>query len=267
MNKLINTQNGGFDFKSDDLRWMQNSFIEAIKGLASPFQTSNTELVILSGCEETSTGAPNFDTIVTSGFVLYNGEIYYHASQIMSIPNTQFWYWNFQTYYDPNGLKVFKDQQAHDAYQVNRIILTESFSPQNTLQAFTSTKTIHQKIKDSIINLKSTWINLPTQYPGTIESEKTKYMKDIDGFVHLKGFYQIDIWFNSINLDTLPIGYRPINIIEFPYLMYNPSGVQKRTTIYIHPNGDIIYQGDDPTGPTVDGFIINLQLIPPFRTV
>ena len=108
---------------------------------------------------------------------------------------------------------------------------------------------------------------MPTQYPGTAESLKTKYMKDIDGFVHLKGFYQFDLWFNSMTLDTLPVGFRPPTVIEIPYLMYNPSGVQKRTTIYIQPTGEITYQGDNPTDPLVqEGFSINLQLIPPFRT-
>ncbi len=267
MNKLINTQNGGFDFKSDDLRWMQSSFIEALKGLASPFQTSNTELVILSGCEESSTGAPNFDTIVTSGFILCNGEIYYHASQIMSTPNPQFWYWTFQTTYDTSGLKVFKDQQSHDTYEVNRVILVESFSPQITLQAYTSTKTIFHKIKDSLaIIQKPDWITLTNQYPQGLPAWTNKCMKDLDGFVHLKGYFIADVWFNSMVINTLPSGYRPQYDFDIPYILYNQAGVLKQTTITIKSDGQIIYTGQDPSTIGIDpAFTINLQLLPPFR--
>lgn len=266
MNKLINTQNGGFDFKSDDLRWMQNSFIEAIKGLASPYQTSNTELVILSGCEITSSGAPNFDTILTSGFLLYNGEIYYHASQTMSTPNPQFWYWTFQTTYDPSGLKVFKDQQSHDTYQVNRVTLIESFSPQITLQAFTSTKTIFHKIKDNLASIqKPDWITLPSQYPQGLAALTMKCMKDLDGFVHLKGYFVADAWFDNLDINTLPIGYRPQFDFEIPYTLFNSNGVLKRTIITIKSDGQIKYVGDDPSTLEYPGVIINLQLLPPFR--
>lgn len=268
MNKLINTQNGGFDFKSDDLRWMQNSFIEAIKGLASPYQTSNTELVILSGCEITSSGAPNFDTILTSGFLLYNGEIYYHASQTMSTPNPQFWYWTFQTTYDPSGLKVFKDQQSHDTYQVNRVTLIESFSPQITLQAFTSTKTIFHKIKDNLASIqKPDWITLPSQViGGSLPAWTMKCMKDLDGFVHLTGYFIADSWYNQMVINTLPSGYRPPYDFDIPYILYNQSGVLKPTTITIKTDGQIIYTGQDPSTIGIDpAFTINLQLLPPFR--
>lgn len=275
MNKLINTQNGGFDFKSDDLRWMQNSFIEALKGLASPYQTSNTELVILSGCEESSTGSPNFNPIVTSGFILYNGEIYYHDSQTMPTSNPQFWYWTFQNTYDPSGLKVFKNQQSYDTYQVNRVTLIESFSPQITLQSFTSTKSIFYKIKENLaFNQKTNWINFDNQYSDPFNiiispMLTMKYMKDIDGFVHLTGYFVSELYFPEIEINTLPVSYRPPFDIEVPYLLYNSQGTLIKTIIKILNTGKIIYSGNNPLNTNFafeESFRINFQLIPPFRT-
>jgi hypothetical protein len=273
MNRLKNTANGGFDLKSDDLRWMQDATLQAFKGIVSPFLSSTNEVVILSGCDFISSGAPDFDTNISEGFVIYNGEVYYHPQiNAIGIPSPQFYYWSFETLYDPAGLKTFKDPNilgTNDTYEIRIAKLILSIAPLQGHQSYISTKTIHEKIRGSISNIKIPWINLPTQYPGTSDENKTKYMKDIDGFVHLKGFYQIDLWFSSIALDTLPVGYRPIDVIEFPYLMYTASGVQKKTSIYINPNGLIVYEGDNPyeSLQIQEGFSINFGLIPPFRTV
>ena len=71
MNKLITTDLGGFPFTLDRLRWLDDAYRDAWKGLFSAFGITLPTSFKLSGCAVTINGN---DYSTTAGYICLNGE-------------------------------------------------------------------------------------------------------------------------------------------------------------------------------------------------
>lgn len=132
MNKLITTDTGGYPFVLDDLRFMDESYREGIKGLF--YNLINP-------------------TLANDGFLIDNELVYINASNSWTFPET-FCYLNGEIYLIPEtvltsssvsgkvyvleenitysgtapGLKTFQDAGTHETYQIRKAKLTQKLT-------------------------------------------------------------------------------------------------------------------------------------------
>jgi hypothetical protein len=123
MNKLITTNNGGMPFELDDLRFQDEGYREAFKGLLSALGgKALNDGYILSGVVATDTGS-NFTT--TEGWVAFNGEIWYIPGKTLPYLATGFKYvFEEDNTFDATGNESFEDGSVNDTYQIRRAKLT-----------------------------------------------------------------------------------------------------------------------------------------------
>ncbi len=181
--KTLDTYNklGGWDFKWDDIEWLQDSFIEVISGLGSTVGNC-----ILSGCELT-----NNDTEYNSGFIYYNGKVIFLDSGNITTegtPTDPTFYFKIVTTYAPEGSRTTQPGSSIEIYKVVRaiVVIAESGLAGNYVE-FDSLKgfqtIINEKVTPYLIDKKE-WNNAPTNllngWAGTISARK-----DVLGNVHL----------------------------------------------------------------------------------
>lgn len=75
LDQLGNEKTGGFGFRWDDLNFMQEGTLEAIKAVMAPVGNC-----ILTGCVTTVLGS-NTGFSVTEGYIFYEGEVYHVPAQ------------------------------------------------------------------------------------------------------------------------------------------------------------------------------------------
>lgn len=117
MNKLKTTQNGGFPFVLDDLKWMDDSYREGIAGILSAFELNPNDTIILSGCVKTSSGTT---VTVTEGFLFLNREILYFPGGNLTLNHPASVYFDLDVAYDSSGNKLFEDATTNQTYEVRR---------------------------------------------------------------------------------------------------------------------------------------------------
>lgn len=114
MNKLLFSE-GGQPLYLDDLDFLQNSFADSVKGLASPFGN-----VILSGCVISSS---DNKTSWTDGYLVIDGEIYKVDAGNISNPAPVTIYWKVVR--TNEQLEVFENNSEKHVYQLGKAILVE----------------------------------------------------------------------------------------------------------------------------------------------
>lgn len=253
MNKLITTPNGGFPLRSNDFRFIDESVRDAFKGIVSMLYSGsvmNNEAVILSGCSKVFDGS--FWT-VNAGYLSIGGEICYYpgATGLILFP---FSFWDIDIEYDVAGDKILKNGDPHQAYQTRlaQIRFTGITLPlgyTSVYSAQTATQKLQQKLEASCV-----WASLPdASYEDTFAAGSPKYLKDVSGFVHLKG-----VWYSSGPgpgdlLGRLPSGFRPAEDMQFSIW----NGAAQRQII-IKSDGDINFVGAETQ-------TVRLYELPPFK--
>lgn len=119
MDKLDLTKLGGDPISLDDLEFLQNSFIEAITGLASVIQNGTTDPVIISGLKGIISGS---DVIFSDGFIVNNKEIYF--VQGGTFPLATPLSINVSQTFDAGGDQVFEDLLTKQTWIKRRGILS-----------------------------------------------------------------------------------------------------------------------------------------------
>jgi hypothetical protein len=81
------------------------------------------------------------------------------------------------------------------------------------------------------------------------------FMKDRDGFVHLKGFVTLNQSAGSATIFRLPTGYRPAHIEKL--LIYRDSGTPFVARLAIEPSGNVHLTGGQTSGApnSLDGIV------------
>ena len=105
MNSLLVLVAGGFPYKLDDIRFVDDSYRDAFNNLLLAWGTD----FIVSGCEVIS-------YTVSAGYIMLNGELLKVDSHTVQGAG----FFQKQTTYDPNGLKNFKNGNVNNTYQKNR---------------------------------------------------------------------------------------------------------------------------------------------------
>lgn len=147
MNRLKTSDQGGFPLRLDDLRWMDNAYKEAFKGIMSSFGVIDQKVILLSGCERT---VNNNMITISSGFISIAGEIYAVSEQTYNNPISSLEYWEVNVQYDAAGLKQFLDNTTHETYEIRtaRIAVGPSV-PQGSTE-YSAMETIYDIINKNV---------------------------------------------------------------------------------------------------------------------
>jgi len=262
MNTLKTTDNGGFPLTLNDFRWIDNGIREAFKGLMSGYGVTDSEAVIISGCERTVTSGT---VSIAAGFISISGEICIVPAHTYPEPSVgQFEYWDLYTYFDSEGYKVFQSTLDFNTYQGRAAKVTVASSIPAGYTEYADTKNIFQitRIK---INTDS-WHNLVDTTNG-IDTWSIEFKKDSSEFVHLRGFrYEEDPvdGLQDLLIATLPVGYRPEVEKEFILGQKTGSGGDiDNISGVILTNGEIRFRSVEPAA----AYLIDFSQITPFEGV
>jgi len=250
MNKLITTPNGGFPLRSNDFRFIDESVRDAFKGVLSLLNMSANEAVILSGCNRTLALA----TVTWSpGYIAFQGEVLYFAGATYTIPEAGR-YWDIETTTNPAGDKILKNGNPHSAYQVREAVIRDSAG--HAPSGYTDVRFVKrawQKIRDQFPQ-NTDWVLLPERsYDYPSDSGEPKYMRDANGFVHLKGVWSNEDPNTDMLIGRLPNGFNPPE--ELYYRVWNGGSAFQ---IKIQTNGEIFFVGTATQ-------TVRLNELPPFR--
>lgn len=228
MNKLVTSINGGFPLNLDDIRFVQDSIREVIKGISSTCLIKNQRMRILSGCT-TSTG-PQGQLIYSEGFILLDDEIFYHPGTTFPSVGVFHYFVEITSSYDPAGQKIFQDTQVHDTYELRIIKISRDILPPTSAPLLTPSSYINEYASISI--------NYPTQPP--LNGRIASCCKGYDNIVQFDGVCMItnvpEITSNMTLIGTLPEGFRPAITVIF---LLNQLSPFTSVTMSINPNGNI----------------------------
>lgn len=234
MNKLVNTWNRGFSLKNDDLRFIDASVRQALSDLANSF--SSKSAIILWGC-----GVNYAGTVATvNEGAIYSptlNEIFHVYEHTFVVPSPLVGdpQWCFVTAWDPAGAKTDVDLQAHQAYQIRKVVgsMTD-IAGQLAAVSFANTL----RVPDLLI--QSADISLPTTV--TLAQNRT------DAIVTKQGcFAMLDLTVsiqtptappNATLIGTIPEGFRPRNYLTGVCLGVN-AGLDVLFVYRILTNGQV----------------------------
>lgn len=148
MNQLITTNNGGFPFVLNDLRFDQQAVRDAFVGLLSAYGITTADSFILSGCESFVGGGG----VYLPGWIFLAGEILkFDGAPITSSPGSVA-VWDVDVSYDAAGDKRMENGTTVQTYQVRKakIILVPTGSAGGYL-AYAGTPTWSQKMVSYIV--------------------------------------------------------------------------------------------------------------------
>ncbi len=272
MNQLKTTDLGGFPFVLDDLRWTADGIKEAIAGHLLPiieFLGDSNSMIILNGCVATVT-VDDFRH-VSEGFIFWNNEVFHVPAQSVFSPDSENANLILETQFDVAGDKVTFLGGTINAYEVRTLKLVNDVTPITQNLFFVHTNNRYNDILKRIIASKSETWRLFTDYKNdniygvglTPVGQYRKYMKDIDGFVHLAGEKVYDDGISGEEtICTLPVGNRPPSELTYPITLMTVTE-PVFAIIKIKTNGEITISS------VVESFqsSVYFNSIPPFRVV
>lgn len=233
MNKLINTWNRGFSLKNDDIRFVDESVRLAFNDTMRTLNQKGN-CVILWGCEVSFVG---FTATVLEGAIYWSGEIFhvFPHSYTSTDPYGESNYWNFIAEWDSSGAKTDKDLLSHQAYQIRKAVGSGSLiSGRLGESIMLATPTL-----DSLTNSEAV---LTIVYPFTKSTGRVTACRAIrhEDMITIDGaFYSLNISSFS-HCAVIPLGYRPIEIVEFACVICNTyTGSHSSAICRITTNGNI----------------------------
>lgn len=233
MNKLINTWNRGFSLKNDDLRFVDAAVRMALSDLAKGFNSKNA--IILWGCEVTVVGTV---ATVTEGAIYFLSEVFHVNPHTFVVPNplTESPLWCAVAEWDAAGAKTDVDLQAHQAYQIRKVVGSmTAIAGQLGSALFDATS----RIPD--INLSSADIPLPANVTLANNYLDCKVML-LGGIVTLEMGVAMSAPSAppaATNIGTIPVGFRPRNYLNGICYGYTANGV-KAMTYYVNKDSGVI---------------------------
>ncbi len=235
MNKLKTTDNGGFPFVLDDIRWIDNAVRESFKGLVSSLGITATESFKISGCVVSNVGSVYS---WTGGYICLMGEIMKVEAGSVTTP-MQPWqqnyglYWQLDVIYDATGVKIFESGISYDTYEIRKGKLVYGvyptsqnggidYMPHNAkymhtklLELLTSqeilSKIITSELSEKLLNSEENWkkaILLNNYSNQGSPFAEVSYKKDMLNMIHIKGL-ATKATPDYMAIFNLPIGYRP----------------------------------------------------------
>lgn len=259
MNKLITTNNGGFPFTLDDLRWLENGLTDALKGIVN--HVSSTEVLILSGCEYNEQQLSDTDQLVmTAGYVYFNGEIYKVDAVNATLSSGNTFYWDLKVTNDPAGNLTFEDTNTYDVYQIREFEVKQAASVPAGKVEVTDEKTIFSVFRDKLRSSSSFDSPMNSYNPGysDVLLSPFSYCLSSDNIVHLTGRINGTGLLSSNNIGVIKNEIKPSNNVLLVAHIYNPNSnkLVGYGRLEILNTGAVWFYPDVVSGNSVDDHLI-----------
>lgn len=251
MNKLELGFQGGDPLALDDLEFMQAGIAEAIKGLASVWQSGSLDSIVISGLNGNVVG---LNTTVTSGFIVVNSEVYYVPGA--TLPNAGICIDISETI-DHNGDEIFENLDPHETYKVRRGLLKTTVGGPNEIDIadFVTLKDRIIQITNCVVNKETAWVN--TTFSGSwinasggiYAGNVVRHRKNSIGNVELDGIAFCSYASLASLIFNIPAPFRPTTIKIFPVYLGDATTGLIPAFITIKPNGNVdVYSSTSPSG-------------------
>lgn len=253
MNQIDYTFLGGDPDVLDDMEFLQSSITEAIKGLASAWQSGGSDPVIISGLNTTVVGA---NTVYTDGYLIANSEVYFvvgnsfltGSSLVIDIAET----------FDVNGTETFENLSVNQTWKVRRGVLkisTGSGTEIDLADTRTATQALISKY-GMLTNQLTGWLDVGgagvafgsgwSNYAG---ANIARYRKNKIGEVEITGLVKNPTATGQV-IFQLPSGLRPLTDRGFIVMTTDDLGTQFNQVV-VGANGNITLFGTFGTNKTL----------------
>lgn len=265
MKKIITNIAGFHPLDLTDIQFLIDSNIETTRSILSALNCDQATPVILSGCVRTV----STDTSITAGYISWNGEVFYVPAQTyVNATGGEFEFFEKVDTYISTGLKAYQTSGVHNTHLHQTAKVSKAGSVPGGNIAYSACPRIEDLLRAKLSN--RTWINFAANNEDSFYGAGStpaaiyrKYLKDLDGFVHLTGSKLLDDISTptDILIGALPAGFRPAYDILYTYVRHGSNTSATFIKIQIAASGNITAL--QATG----NFLIDLNTIPAFRAV
>lgn len=262
--RRLNMPDGGMPFECDDLRWMQDGYLEAIIALSKGLGLSSPGLFfIIYGCEITD-GGSTWD--LSAGVCVFDGEVCQVAAQTLTKDTSKYFYLGKVEQNDSTGQEVFLDSSTNETYKNTVGVFTaNTVIPLDTGTVLVNTAGVVVEKKDlrylHMLYGKGEEYQIPlSSYSGNYDVAAIPFkVKKRGNMIEYGGSFanttDTSVSTSQLML-TLPLGYRPPGPILIPI-----EGTSAVSYIEIRSNGEVYLRGDlggavgftTTTGPHISG--------------
>lgn len=231
MNQLKTTDNGGFPFELDDLRFMINGIKEAFKGVISGIGGyDNLATGKLSGCVD------NASTTVSSGFVAIDGEVLYYPGgpwPALTPGPGKVLHFTVDSTFDSAGLETFENGTSHDTWEIRRAKLVYEV-PVGPYVPHDDLTPVYLGQNSGITG--AVLVNSWADQVGEVAS----YSKTSTGLIIFKGAAFAPIANKNDTIFNLPAAFRPGVTVRVPVTVIQLSTLTLANQVLIvGSNGDV----------------------------
>jgi hypothetical protein len=213
MKTLVTTNNGGFPFELNDIRFLQDATADCLKAITQIIGGETNKSYIISGVNLGFDGSNEYST--EPGYISLKGEICRVDSSVINVPTGQIPYWGYLDEFDVAGSKTFQNGSTFDTYKERKAqLLYDTMPPVGyvPINLPSAMEIINMQTVNSDANLTgNNWTNLTinTQWNAV---EALAYRKNKLGYIELKGVVKsVTILTPSgYVIATLPPEYCPI---------------------------------------------------------
>lgn len=259
MNKLISNFNYGFSLKSNDIRWLTDSFTDSIQAFFSAFGATAPNSYRLSGCDISIDHATH---ATTAGYIVLNGEVLKVDAHSVDVTPGHTAKWDVEETNDNIGNKLDKFGNPHQCYLVRKGKLVDTVVATPPTYMPYNAEFIHEKIKNLVNATEEAWhyvgtLGNPAFAPGWENTagnvENLRFKKTVDGRVQIEGHIKNDN-FSSL-IFTLPEGYRPTKYREIQTYLLSSTDVYYPVLVEITDTGNVqlFLLNGGPNGTVVVG--------------
>jgi len=231
MNKILSIYSGGFPHTQEDFTYLQNSVVKDFEHAVKMNLQDPNDNYILYGVEENSGSS-------TEGAIFRNGEIYtVEASSLASGVALDDHYIVYETKYDVNGNKLFKNGTYRDTYQLYEAYVTDTVPVTYEWAIRIGVLKRYQKFNFN------TFITATFTDPNITGS--LRYRIIADKMVELKGSISIpeNVSVGSNVITVLDAGYRPDEQLSYSLIHNGTPGLSPEPNyMTINTNGTIQLQ-------------------------
>lgn len=260
MNKLVTNFNNGFSFRTDDLRWLTDSFTDSIQAFFSAFGGTAPNSYRLSGCNISIQHV--YTIVTTAGYIVLNGEVLKVDAHSVTVEAGHTAKWDVEETNDVAGTKLDSLGNSHQCYLVRKGKLVDTVVSTPPTYMPYNAEFIHEKIKNLVNATEEAWHYVGTFGNPAFENgwentgsnvEDLRFKKTVDGRVQIEGHIRNDN-FSSL-IFTLPEGYRPTKYREIQTYLLSSTDVYYPVLVEITDTGNVqlFLLNGGPNGTVVVG--------------
>jgi hypothetical protein len=209
MNRLKLDIRGGMPLHQEDIRFLDDSFRQAFTDISRSLLMP-VEAAILWGCNiaQVSSGYS-----VSEGSIFYQNEVWHVTPHTMPspIPMPDEPRWRFSSIPGPEGSRTFFNGESHNVHLIRQAVLSLATVNGETGSINVSMLPRLDQLDQSIAILTPIVSNGVVERSGRTTPNRVSKNKNM---IFFDAAFTVSLGNNSVQLCTVPEGFRPVNFIE-----------------------------------------------------